>query len=411
MEPTAKPASFPELGLMQGSPPPADQLVTLSNWQVPPFNRWAFLHIRELIPTARISRGSGPVAVAEHDPRPIDQITFEDQGRTWTIAEMLDATYTDGLLVMHEGRVIDERYVDGMDPSSTHLLQSVSKSITSTVVGALQARGVLTTQDLVTDHVAELSGGPFEGCTIQHLLDMRAGIKWSEDYEDDNADVCVYEELYNWRPRTHPELPDDAYGYMASLKENARPHGGPFDYRSILTDVLGWVIERAGGATFAQLCSSEVWSKIGAQSDAEVTVGPNGCAMEDGGICTTLGDLARFGQMQLDEGLAPGGRVVPAEWVRGCTSPDPELLEAFAASPDSQDFPGAMYHNKWWVLDPDRGIHSGFGIYGQQVLIHPPARAVVAKFSTQPEAWNPQREALQVNGTLAICEALARGDV
>jgi CubicO group peptidase (beta-lactamase class C family) len=411
VEPAGTPASFPELGLMQGSPPSLDKLVTLSNWQVPPFNRWSFLHIRELIPTARISRGDGPVAVAEHDHRTVDQITFEFQERKWTIAEMLDATYTDGLMVLHEGRVIDERYVQGMSSDSTHLLQSVSKSITATVVGALQARGVLSTQDLVTDHVQELKGGPFEGCTIQHLLDMRAGIKWSEDYEDANADVCVYEELYNWRPRTHPELPPDAYGYMAGLKQNARPHGGVFDYRSILTDVLGWVIERAGGASFAQLCSSEVWSKLGAQYDAEVTVGPNGCAMEDGGICTTLGDLARFGQMQLDEGLAPGGRVVPAEWVRGCTAPDPELLEAFAASPDSHEFPGAMYHNKWWVLDPDRGIHTGFGIYGQQLLIHPPARVVIAKFSTQPEAWNSERETLQVSGSLAICEALARGDV
>jgi len=411
VEPTGKPATFPELGLMQGSPAPADKLVTLSNWQAPPFNRWAFLHIRELIPTARISRGEGPIAEAERDLRPIDHITFEFQDRSWTVAEMLDATYTDGLLVMHEGRVIDERYVDGMVPRSTHLLQSVSKSITSTVVGALQERGVLTTQDLVTAHVEELRGGPFEGCTVQHLLDMRAGLKWSEDYEDDDADVCVYEELYNWRPRSHPELPPDAYGYMASLSENVRPHGGVFDYRSVLTDVLGWVIERAGGAPFAELCSNEVWSKLGARYDAEVTVGPNGCAMEDGGICTTLGDLARFGQMQLNEGLAPGGRVVPADWVRGCTAPDPELLDAFATSPDNQEFPGAMYHNKWWVLDPDRGVHTGLGIYGQQLLIHPPARAVIAKFSTQPEAWNAEREALQVNGTLAICEALVRGDV
>ena len=144
---------------------------------------------------------------------------------------------------------------------------------------------------------------------VQDIKPDFAGLKWSEEYEDPDADVRVYEQLYGWRPRVDRDLPEDAYAYMAALKENARPHGGPFDYRSVLTDVLGWVIERTGGASFAELCSSEVWSKLGAERDAEITVGPNGCAMEDGGICATLRDLARFGQMQLEEGLASGGRV------------------------------------------------------------------------------------------------------
>ena len=394
---------------MQGTPPAAEQLVTLANWQDPPFNRWGFLHVRDLIPTAQISRGEGPVAELDHDPRQIEEIRFQVSGKTWTVAEMLDATYTDALLVLHGGRVVDERYVDGMRPDTTHLLMSVSKSITATVAGALADRGVLDPDSFVTDHVEELKGGAFEGCTVQHLLDMRAGTKWSEDYEDLNADVRIYEQVCGWRPRSDGQLPDDLYSYMAGLTENARPHGGPFEYRSILTDVLGWVIERAGGATFADQCSREVWSKLGAERDAEITVDQHGCAMEDGGICTTLRDLARFGQMHLDEGLAPGGRVVSAEWVRGCTGPEQGLLDAFAASPDGQQFPGGMYHNKWWVVDPARGVHSGFGINGQQVLIHPPARAVVAKFSTQPKAWDNELAQVQVLGSLAICEALERG--
>jgi CubicO group peptidase (beta-lactamase class C family) len=409
-----KPPTSVDLQLMRGSPAPNDKLVTLDNWQDPPFNRWGFLHVRELIPTAKISRGDGPVADLERDardPSVIDAIEFNDGHRDWTVGEMLDHTYTDGFLVLHEGRVLDERYVDGMRPDTTHLLMSISKSITATVTGSMVDAGVLDTQTPVTEYVEELRGGAFEGCTVQHLLDMRAGLKWSEEYEDLDADVRAYEQLYGWRPRVDRDLPEDAYAYMAALKENARPHGGPFDYRSILTDVLGWAIERAGGGSFAELCSSQVWSKLGAERDAEVTVGPNGCAMEDGGVCATLRDLARFGQMQLDEGLASGGRVVSAEWVRGCTRADQELLDAFAASPDSAESPGGMYHNKWWVLDPDRGVHMGLGINGQEVLIHPPSRTVVAKFSTQPRAWDDAMMYVQVPGTLAICEAISRGEV
>ena len=76
---------------------------------------------------------------------------------------------------------------------------------------------------------------------------MRAGTKFSEDYEDLAAEVRVYEQVYLWRPRTSSRLPDDATAYFATLK-NDGPHGGPFRYRSVLTDVLAWVIERAGGA-------------------------------------------------------------------------------------------------------------------------------------------------------------------
>ena len=408
---TRWPAPGPKLGLMRGSPPPPDELVTLDNWQDPPFNRWGFLHVRNLIPTARISRGGGPASELGPDPHDLGAVAFTVDQERWTVAQMLDATSTDGFLVVHRGRVVDERYVDGARPDTMHLLMSVSKSVTATVAGALWDRGLLDPAAPVTDLVGELRGGPFEGCSVQHLLDMRAGLKWSEAYEDLAADVRLYEQVYGWRPRTDEGLPGDAYAYMAGLTENVRPHGGAFDYRSILTDVLGWAIERAGGASFAELCSREVWSKLGAERDAEVTVDPHGCAMEDGGICASLRDLARFGQMQLDEGLAPAGRVVSAEWIRGCTRRDPELLEAFAASPDSREFPGGMYHNCWWVLDPDHGVHLGTGINGQQVLIHPPSGTVVAKFSTQPQAWDTALMQVQIRGSLAICEALGRGEV
>ena len=66
-----------ELGLMQGTPPPpADRLVTLANWQDPPFNRWAFQHVRDLVPTARIARGEGPVWRLPRAERDLDALRF-----------------------------------------------------------------------------------------------------------------------------------------------------------------------------------------------------------------------------------------------------------------------------------------------------------------------------------------------
>lgn len=410
--PRQRHATAAELGLMAGSPAPPDRLVTLANWQDPPFSRWAFQHVRELIPTARMARGDGPVAPLTTALRDLGGVAVPMGGRTLTVETALEATWTDGWIVIHDGRVVAETYRNGLAPSTTHLLMSVSKSLTSTLAGALVGRGTLDVDAPVVDMVDELRGGSFERCTVRHLLDMRAGTRFDEDYANLDADVRVIEQVWGWRPRTRRRLPADGYAYMRGLR-NARPHGGPFEYRSILTDVLGWVLERAGGGSFAELFSRHVWAPMGAEHDAEVTVDAHGCALEDGGICTTLRDLARLGQVHLDGGRIDGRQVVPAAWVESILDPDPDLARAFRASPDGRrirGFPDARYHLQWWVLDPAAGIWSGSGIHGQQLLVHRPSRTVVAKLSTWPAAWDARLATIQRDLALAVATALERGE-
>jgi len=399
-----------ELGLMRGTPAPADRLVTLANWQDPPFNRWGFQHVRDLIPTARIPRGDGPVWRLPRAEVDLDGLSYRSRRRTLTVGQMLEATATDGFMILHEGRVITERYLNGMSPDTTHLLMSVSKSITSTVAGILVGRGELDPQAFVPDVVPELEGTSFEGCTVQDLLDMRAGTRFNEDYEDLKAEVRVYEQIYLWRPRSSRRLPADATAYFASLK-NDGPHGGPFRYRSVLTDVLAWVIERAGGARLPELISRELWQPMGAEFDAEVTVDGHGNSMADGGICATLRDLARFGQLFLNGGRRGGKRIVPAAWISDIVGGGPDSAAAFAASPDhDEEFEDwrarGHYRNKWWVPEPDGPIYMGLGINGQQVLVHGPGKLVMAKCSTWATALDATAVRLAYDAACAIADQL-----
>ena len=140
-----------ELGLMAGAPPfPPERLVTLANWQDPPFNRWGFQHIRDLIPTARIPRGGGPVWRLPRDERDLSETTVRASREAESLRAFLERTYTDGIVVLHGGRIVYERYLNGMTPDTRHLLMSVSKSITSVACGALVARGLLSPSDAVT---------------------------------------------------------------------------------------------------------------------------------------------------------------------------------------------------------------------------------------------------------------------
>jgi CubicO group peptidase (beta-lactamase class C family) len=398
-----------ELGLMHGSPPPVGKLVTLENWQDPPFSRWGFQHIRDLIPTARILRGDGPVRRLPRADRDLDQLAFRSGRRRMTVATMLEETATDGYMVLHRGRVVTERYFNGMAADTTHLMMSVSKSVTSTVAGILAGRGLLDVDAEITRYVPELLGTSFEGCTVQHLLDMRAGTRFNEDYADLKAEVRVYEQVYLWRPRTTKRLPSDALSYYATLK-NDGPHGGPFRYRSILTDVLGWVIERAGGARLPELISREVWQPMGAEFDAEVTVDAHGNAMADGGMCATLRDLARFGQLFGNAGRRGSRQIVPKAWIADILKGAPDGREAFAAGADAEDRrPGAHYRNKWWVVAPHVPAYAGLGINGQMIFVHVPARVVIAKFSTWAGALDARAERWTFDANFAIADALMDG--
>jgi CubicO group peptidase (beta-lactamase class C family) len=397
--------------LMTGAPPfPPESRVTLANWQDPPFNRWSFQHIRELIPTARIPRGDGPVWPLPRAERDVLGVRFRVGDRELTVAEALDETYTDGFLVLHHGQVVAEHYFNGLAPDIPHLLMSVSKSVTAAVAGVLAGRGELTVSAPVEEIVPELRGTSFEGATVQDLLDMRAGTRFDESYDNPAADVRTYERVYLWRPANEEPRPADALDYFATLR-NDGPHGGPFRYRSILTDVLAWVIERAAGGRLHQLIARELWQPMGAEFDAEITVDAHGNPMADGGICATLRDLARFGQVYLQRGQAGDRSVVPAAWIDDTIQGAPDGPQAFADGDRSPGYPpGAHYRNCWWIREPGVPFYQASGINGQHIFVHVPSQTVVAKFSTWPTALSLVA-GVTVEAVLAISNALQHGQL
>jgi CubicO group peptidase (beta-lactamase class C family) len=394
--------------LMQGFPPPPQARVTLANWQDPPYNRWAFSHLREIVPTQRISRGRrGEIMPLPADPQPLgDVATAARDGSVSTVEAVLDATYTDGVVVVHGGRTVFERYAGETHPDTPHLLMSVTKSFVGCVVGNLVDRGVLSTEQLVTDHVPELLDSGYRGARVCDLLDMRSGIKFSENYTDLDAEVRVFEQAALWRPATHG-VPLGIYAYLTTLVA-AREHGGIFEYRSCETDVLGWVCERASGTRMADLIADLVWTPMGAEYDAEISCDGLGAAMHDGGMSATTADLARFGVMLLAGGEAGGNRVVPAEWLAASWNPDPDVRNAFAGSFDAPYLPGGWYHNQFWFLPRPQGdVLLCLGINGQMLYVDPATGTVAAKTSSWPEAQSPTMLYDTINAFDAVAAVLA----
>jgi len=375
--------------LMAGFPPPAESRVTLANWQDPPFNRWSFTHLREVIPTQRIARGPVQRDLPRHDgPGDVDdvEVTRLAAGRS-NLHSVIADTFTDAVVVLHDGRIVLERYYGGTRPETPHLLMSVSKSMVGCVCGILAAQGGLDPDAPVASYIPEVKGSGYDGATVRHLLDMRTGVAFRETYLDAEAEVRVMERHMGWRP-TGGDDGRGMYAYLTTLGSD-EPHGGHFAYRSADTDMLGWVCERAAGTRMADLISTLIWQPMGAEFDAEVTCDVAGTAIHDGGVCATARDLARFGQMLLDDGRVGRDPVVPESWLASAWRIDPDTRRAFAASDSEPVLPGGWYRSQFWFTPgPSGDVQLCLGIHGQMVLVDRATRTVAVKLSTWPDPQN-----------------------
>ncbi len=373
---------------MVGFPPAADSLVTLGTWQDPPNVRWAFQHMREIIPTQLIPASPPPRPLRTVRDRSVSAIPLTRlDGSAATAEDVFADTWTDAVLVLRDGELVEERYFGSMTATTPHLLMSVTKSFVGCVAGSLTAQGLLDPEAPVTEYVPEVADSGYDGATVRHLLDMRTGVAFREAYVEPDAEVRVMERSMGWRPQLEGD-PVGMYDYLTTLGTSGE-HGGDFTYRSADTDMLGWVLERASGTRMAELVSSLIWVPIGAEYDADITCDPVGSAVHDGGMSATARDLARFGQLLLDDGCVDGDEVVPASWLEDARSPSADVRQAFANTDNEQVLTGGWYRSKlWFVPGPSGHAMVCLGIHGQMVYVNRTTRTVGVKLSSWPEAQN-----------------------
>lgn len=394
--------------LMQGFPPPPEGQVTLANWRMAPFNRWAFHHVRELIPTVDIANDPARVWPLPAAPVDLSGLRLADEhDRPLSFAEFLDRTDTDGLVVLHRGRVVFEHYAHGMTADSPHILMSVSKSLLGLLAGALVAAGDLDLDRPVTDLVPEVAATAYRGATIRHLLDMRAGVAFDEDYLATSGPIVAYRKAAGWNPPEPGDRPADLRSFLGELTKSSGAHGGPFNYVSPNTDLLGWLIERGTGRRYADLASEQLWKPLGAARSAYITVDRLGAPRCAGGVCATVRDLALVGRLVVEGGAREGAPIVPERWIEDithCGDPD-----AWAAGPFTAFYPGLPIHyrSQWYVLRDDPPLLFALGIHGQNLFVDRHHEIVVAKASSQALPLDARRIALTMRAVAALRRFLA----
>jgi CubicO group peptidase (beta-lactamase class C family) len=370
--------------LMTGFPPALEDQVSLANWREAPFNRWSFRHVREIIPTAYIAHDphqASPLPVGLVDTAKIR--IRGARGGDLSLDDFLLAASTDSLLILHRGRIIVERYADGMTAATPHILMSVSKSVLGLLTGILVGEGILDPDREVTTVIPEVKETAHRGATIRHLLDMRAGVAFDEDYTATSGPIVEYRKATNWHPLAPGQCPSDLRSFYQCLRASDGKHGGRFHYVSPNSDLLGWVIERATGQRFADLMSRYIWKPMAAQYSAYITIDRLGAPRCAGGICATARDLARLGQVVADGGACEGRQIIPAVWIDDIVQNG--SADAWDAGVFAPFFPGRNMHyrNKWYVDRGEAPLLFALGIHGQYLFVDCRNQLVIVMMSSQ----------------------------
>jgi CubicO group peptidase (beta-lactamase class C family) len=400
------------LGLMQGSPPAPDKRVMQpdSNFFSFPKLRWSVCHIRELMPTKQVSRGLGAPVLLEYAlDDGIDAVTFMPTGsdKLMTWKEALAANYTDGMLVMHKGKVVYENYTGCLAEADKHAAMSMTKSMTGLLAEILVAEGTLDDKALVSTIIPELAGSAFADATVRQVMDMTTGLAYSEDYANPKADIWVYSTAANPMPKPADyDGPVGYYEYLQTVKKEGK-HGEAFGYKTINTDALGWIVSRVSGKSITGLLSERIWSRMGAEQDGYFTVDGIGTPFAGGGLSAGLRDLGRIGQLMLDKGESNGERLFPAN-----------VADKIRAGGDKAAFEkagyntltGGSYRGMWWVFHNDHGAYAARGVHGQTIYIDPTAEMVIVRLSSHPVAKNAVIDPTSLPAYQAVAEYLMSED-
>ena len=376
---------------MQGFPPPPDKLITQpdSNYFSFPKLRWTVCHLREFLPTKQVSRGIGaPVPLRyDLDETAIDALTFQPLGseKEMTWQESLSANYTDGMLILHKGEIVYERYFGCLDEVGKHAAMSMTKSLTGLLAEIMVAEGALDDTALVASIIPELSGSAFGNATVRQVMDMTTGLAYSEDYSDPNADIWKYSAAASPLPKSADyQGPDGYFEYLQTVQPEG-VHGDAFHYKTINTDVLGWIVSRVSGQEVTELLSDRIWSRMGAEQDGYMTVDSKGTPFAGGGFSAGLRDLGRIGLLMLNEGEINGQRLFPSQVVANIRAGGSQ--EAFAKA-GYKTLDGGSYRGMWWLLHNEHGAFAARGVHGQTVYIDPTADMVIVRLASFPTAKN-----------------------
>ena len=334
-----------------------------------------FSHMDEALFSSDLPR-SGDEHQWELGLKPLPE-TYIDRGNEKSVTAMLEELQTTGLVVVKDGTIVFEDYFKGTGSDDLRISWSMSKSFVSALTGlALESGEITSIDDPVTKYAPILKGSAYDGVPLRHVLNMASGIEFDENYLDPSSDIN--------QMGTVLALGGSLDQFAADQKNIARPSGTAWQYCSIDTHVVSMVLRAATSKTLQEYFVENLWSKIGASSDAKYTTDSEGNAFALGGLNMPTRDYALFGELIRNGGKRGDLQIIPEAWIVESTKVSAPQGKV-GKTTRTQDGSRFEYGYQWWI--PPRADEEVFavGVYGQFIYINPKAGIVIAKNAAHRE--------------------------
>lgn len=402
-----------KLGIMEGFPPPAGKRVDRTNALMePPYNRWSYLHMRSVFPSAAVSNSTTPRPVdIEIDSRIGELTVARADGSVAQFRDFLRETYTDAFVVVTPEALVYEHYDNGMTPIHPHQMMSVTKSFAGLFALMAVADGRIEEDAQVTDVIPELAAASaFAGATIGQVLDMVNSMDFSEDYADPASSISRYGRALGWVEDTGETSAEGLYDFLVTLKKDpAHEHGDIFRYQTPKTDVVNWITNRATGKSFQDLMSEVLWLPLGTEAETYVLLDRRGTLVAGGGLNANPRDLARFAMMLLNNGAAGERQIVSPAIIHTLRSGGSRA--AFMRGPETVGLSAAgdwSYRAQWWIRHTyGREAISAIGIHGQWIYVDCARGVAIVKQSSLPRSVDVDIDQYVINAFDAVIGHLA----
>ncbi|MGN4717287.1 serine hydrolase domain-containing protein [Bacillus cereus group sp. MYBK226-2] len=364
---------------------PSKNNVTKKNWLDDPYLRWSYTHMKEFTLINEVNHNPYQVSHFSTALQNLDDFAVERRsGNTTPLKKLLDDNKTDAFVVVHNGQLVYERYFNGYNESEPHGMASLAKVFTGAIIQSLAEEKRIDLEKTADTYIKELKNTPFGKATLQKLMDMQVSVEYpTHGYEHpalENQDAQLYL-ASNILPRgKNYDGPMKIYDMLQEAKETAPP-GSVFSYNNGSTETLAWIIRTITGKSLAENVSERIWSQIGMEENAYYVTDETKIEQASAGLNATARDMARFGQLLLNNGEYNRKQILPAS----ITEDIKHVQEGELAIG-----PGASisYHNQWWIPHNEQGAFEVLGSYGQTLYIDPKANMVIVHFSSNATPSN-----------------------
>ena len=341
-----------------------------------------FKNIRELLPTRIINKSDYPLSLS-YELNDFSDISYRYKNNTYTIQDYINKFKVGGLIILRNGKILHEEYNFGNNQESRWISFSVTKSVTSMLLGAAIKDGFIkNVEEPVVTYLPHLIDSSYKDVTIKQVLHMSSGIKWNEDYTDPYSDVSLASGLNSL----------ELYSYLNKLGKSSNP-GEKFNYNTGEANLIGGIVRSAIGNNLSTYLEQKIWKPFGMEHDAYWVL-DNNYSLELGGCCinATLRDYSRIGLFAMNKGITREGiAVLPTNWIDESTNPSNNLK---------------YYGYQWWLDGPEYESFYADGIFGQFIWIDPSSKIVVAMQSVWHAAASQESMDHRRNFMIALIQKI-----